>query len=362
MIYITYTNLNAKDCMGIKKKVLAQIRVLKKHFPKVYCTCYMGQIMYLYLDGMILEREVALTKKKCNIILKEWLFKYGITKSYIRYDWADKWFIDFLKFQKKRHIKSILEIPTYPYDLILQEKRIMGEDAYYRNEIKKYITQVVSYGEDDNIFGIPCINLQNGVDIEEHPIHKKKDVDENKIVLIAVASMYRWHGYERVIEGMKNYYENGGTRNIIFKLVGQGPESNYYKLFTEQYHLSKHVEFMGKLDGEALNKAYDDSDIAVGSLGAYKINIVNSSSIKLREYCARGIPFIYSGRDMGFTGEEAYVLNVKDNDTPINIEQVIEFFDNVVVRDSYKNNMRARALKEFVWDSLLKSIAAFYGG
>lgn len=357
MLYITYTNFEAKSYMGIKKKVFAQIRAFKKSFPKVFYTCYCGQLMYLYLEDTILEKEVALTKKECNALLKKWLKKYDITRTYIRYDWADKWFVDLLRYQKEQGIKSVLEIPTFPYDdkAIMPCESVMMEDKYYRSELKKYINVVTGYGNDNEILGMHCIKLQNGVDMEEHPLRQRK-YEAGKIVLIAVASMLKWHGYERIILGMKNYYENNGTLDIIFKLVGEGSEINYYKKLVSENNLEKRVFFLGKLDGVDLDTQYNASDIAVGSLGFFKIALQSGTPIKAREYCARGIPFIYGYDDLGFDVNEKYVFKVSNDEQIVNMNEIIEWYNSIKEQKDLSIEIRKKAEKNFTWEVLLSPI------
>ncbi len=33
-----------------------------------------------------------------------------------------------------------------------------------------------------------------------------------------------WHGYERLLEGLANYYHKGGISNIVIYMVGDGRE------------------------------------------------------------------------------------------------------------------------------------------
>ena len=360
MLYITYLNFAAKDCMGIKKKVFAQIRAFKKSFPKVFYTCYCGQLMYLYLEDTILEKEVALTKRECNALLKKWMKKYHITRTYIRYDWADKWFIDLLCYQKEQGIKSVLEIPSFPYDniAIMPCESVMMEDKYYRSELKKYINVVTGYGADKEIFGINCIKLQNGVDIEEYPLRKRKH-EEGKLVLLAVSSMQKWNGYERIILGMKNYYENHGTMDIVFKLVGDGSDTNYYKRLVRENHLEDKVFFLGRMDGEKLDKEYDSADIGAGTLGMFKLNLENATAIKLREYCTRGLPFIYGYNDLGFDGNEEYVLKVSNEEQLVDMNEVIEWYSSIKEQQDLALKMRTKAEKEFTWEILLKPVVDY---
>ena len=326
MLYVVYVDLFSKGYYGIKKKIFAQIRVFEKEFGVVYYTTYSGQMMYLMLDDKIVEKSVALTKKECNRLLVSWIEKYLISRTYIRYAYSDLWFINYLEWQKEKGIKSVLEFPTIPYDKELSNKRLIAEDKYYREELSKFVSKCTTFADFDEVFGIPCIPLLNGVDIDKNPMRTCREPDGN-IVLLAVASMAKWHGYERVIEGLAEYYKENGERNILFKLVGEGPETGKYKNMVKNFGLEQHVEFCGKIEGEELDKQYDESDIAVGTLGMYKIGCHRLAPIKLREYCARGIPFIYAYKDIGFNGNEKYLMELQNNSESVSIQDVVRFYE-----------------------------------
>ena len=128
--------------------------------------------------------------------------------------------IEFLRELKKNSIAVVLEFPTIPYEGEISSKSVKMIDAHYREELTNYVEQCTTYSNMDSVFGIPCIILVNGLDLDEHPVHKGRKPD-NKIILLAVASMNSAHGYERVIEGMARYYktESSAGRKIPFTKI-----------------------------------------------------------------------------------------------------------------------------------------------
>ena len=148
MLYVTYYDLNKIDLVGIKKKVIAQISAFKKRFERVYHTCYAGQMIYLMDGEEIVDKEVAATRRDCNQTLCQWIAKYNIARTYIRYNLADIFFLQFLKFLKESQIKTVLEIPTYPYDGELCNGYKKMEDAYYRKQLSEYVDKIVTYSND----------------------------------------------------------------------------------------------------------------------------------------------------------------------------------------------------------------------
>lgn len=359
MIYIILVDLFSKGYIGIKKKVFAQIKVFEKRFSPVYYTSHSGQMVYLMSDGKILEKELAITKQECNQWILEWIKKYGIQRTYIRYNMSDKWFIEFIKELKGKNVKSVLEFPTIPYDAEISNNRVRIEDQYYREQLAAYLEQCTTYLNCDTVFGIPCIPLINGVDLEEYPVHNIRKPD-GTIVLIAVAAMSYWHGYERVIEGMADYYAKNGTVNIILRLVGEGTETDKYLQLTEKYQLQEHVELLGRIEGEKLNRLYDEADIAIGVLGLYKKNMTYATPIKSGDYCARGIPFVYGYDDGGFSGEESYVLKVSNDSQPINMKEIIDFYNQLKKHNFYVDDMRNYASQKYTWDIILEQVMEYY--
>lgn len=362
MLYITYVDIYDKGYFGVSKKIMSQLSVFKKSFDKVYLTCCCGQMVYLLEDGQVIDKELAVARETCHRVIGEWLDKYNIKRTYIRYAFSDKWLLQFLKTQKEKGIKTVLEIPTYPYDGEIAGKgfeRIRLEDRYYREHMFQYIDWVATNSETGHIFGIPCIKLLNGVDIESHPICPKRqisDKESKRIVLIGVSIMAIWHGYERVLEGLFHYYKNKGKYDIFLKLVGEGAEKSSYQSLVLKYGLQSRVEFCGMLGGEDLNKLYALADIAVSSLGLYKTGIEDVTPIKGAEYCARGIPFICGYHDMRFPDEADYIMTVPNNPEPINMHEVIAFYERITAQKDYQKKMRNYALEHFTWESIMMPV------
>lgn len=355
MIYITYADLYSTGYCGVTKKIMSQIKVFQRCFGRVYYTTYSGKMIYLMNERQVVDKQIAITRAMYNHILNTWLDKYNIHRTYVRYSYSDKWFISLLRQQKEKDIKSVLEIPTYPYDGEIENERIKIEDQYYRTQLCQYIEWVATNSSAQEIWGMSCIQLLNGVDLKANPPHLK-EIEKKKIVLLGVSSMAIWHGYERILQGLFNYYKSGGNYDFRFIMVGIGPETEKYHSLTLEYGLQSRVDFCGMLEGEELNKQYAMADIAVSSLGLYKTGIQDVTPIKGAEYCARGIPFICGYHDMRFPDKVDYIMNVPNNQEPINMNEVIAFYKNITAQDNFQRKMREYALKHFTWESIMEPI------
>lgn len=254
---------------------------------------------------------------------------------YIRRTTADKGFLRFIKQIRTEYpaCKIIVEIMSFPYDK--EEFFNMIYWPYYfkecvnRKKYKLYIDRFVTFSDDAKIFGVDTIQTLNGIDVDGIvPVTGEKN--GSTINLVAVAGMYKFHGYERLIYGLGNYYKKGGARTIVLHLVGDGPELSRYKEITQKQRLEGKVIFYGKKYGQELDEIYNKMDIAVSSLGLYKLGIDKISSLKLNEYLAKGLPIVAGCDTVAMTGKSSiYYLQFENNESPIYVDKIVDFYDNI---------------------------------
>ena len=154
------------------------------------------------------------------------------------------------------------------------------KDKIYRRKLKKYIDRIVTFSDDDMIFGIETIRTKNGIIVDEIPL---KDSRENGGVLtfLSVAKFQKAHGYERILKSMADYIKSGGTRKFKYYMVGYGEEFEHYHNLIEDYHLNDYVEMSGMKNGTELDEYYRAADICLSCFGLYKNGINISSALKI---------------------------------------------------------------------------------
>lgn len=361
LFYITYAQNFGINYTGngVQKKVKAQLKVFEKNFEKAFYTVWNMQTAYLLHGNEIAEKQVAVTRREFQKVLIGWLQKYKVDKTYIRYPFADKSFIDLLKYQKENGIRSIIEVHTYPYTGGFYKRTQAVEDGYFSKLIVNYIDAVSIYSSDKEIWGIPTISLLNGVDMDIHRLQNKKEDTVLRMIAVA-ASFLPWNGFERLIEGVNHYIEHGGRRQLKIYFVGQGADENYYKSLVEKYHLNKIVQFCGQLDGKELDQVFDQADVAISSLGAYKLDINCSCPLKGAEYCARGLPMVCGYQDSRFPDDFPYILQVPNDATPIAIDEIINFYDRIALQRNYQKIIRNYAEENLSWDSIMRPVVDYY--
>lgn len=257
---------------------------------------------------------------------------------YIRYQGADCNLIRFLKKVKwnNPNIKIIMEIPTYPYEgeqkINVFNASIIWKDRYNRAKLHKYVDRLVLVSIQDyrSLFGIKVINIKNGVDFEKIGIAHPTDKHEDNIHLVFVSRFSPWHGCERLINGLKSYYEQSINKiNVILHIVGDGIEIPNYKALVDKYNLDRYVVFHGIKTGKELEEIYDFADVAIESLNRRKSGLNISSSLKSREYLAKGLP-ILAGCKVDIIGDDFPYIYILPNEDEVNVNDVVKFYKNLL--------------------------------
>jgi glycosyltransferase involved in cell wall biosynthesis len=333
-----YIHFEAKATPGVAKKIDMQMKEFARTFEMQEIDIKAQQVGTLKRAARILpggyiqwDYELALSRLNAG-------HSYAPDFLYIRRTTIDRGFVRFLATVKQRfpHCKILIELFTYPYDKDEFARwdtwPYYLKDKYNRTRLGSYVDRFVTYSEDEEIFGIKTICTMNGIDVEAT---KQVVPDENRtddaIHMIAVAYMQEHHGYERMIQGLADYYAQGGERNVVLELVGDGPEKRGYEEQAQRLQLKEHVRFYPSTQGEALDKLYDQADMAVSSLGCYKRGVNRLSALKTRECLAKGLPMI-TGCDVDvLMGTDfPYYIQFPNDASPIAIDQVVKFYDEVI--------------------------------
>ncbi len=361
MMYITFNDWAAQGQYGVGKKILGQMRVFADAFGRTYVTVRKAGKISLYSGERLLEQQdISAFADYVDAVLG-WLKKYHIGKTYIRYPLATGDFIRLLAEQKSMGIRSVLEVPLYPYDkLLAPASAALQTDKMYRREIARYIERIARVGGEGDIWGIQSIYVFNGIDPQESFPLKHSRGKSEEVVFLVVSSMEPIHGYERLIKGLKRYYgEHPGTSRVRLLFAGTGTEEVRYKRLVQRYALGGCIEFHGFQSGEELAALYDRADIAVGALGGYKYRLDVWDTMKNAEYCRQGLPLVYSHVDLRFPEGTAFVFRVPDDDTPINIGNILEGYDHLRQKEDFSERIQAYARKKLSWSSSLKPVLQY---
>mgnify|MGYP003294453074 CR=1 FL=1 len=137
---------------------------------------------------------------------------------------------------------------------------------------------------------------------------------------------------------------------VILHMIGDGSEREYYESIVKENAISDYVIFHGYLKGEELNDIYKIADIAIGTLGAYKIKTPVLSSLKMGEYLLRGIPAV-AGYDEVITLKKKtdFVYKCGFDNSNVDIRDTIKWYNGLLNRFGQKEEL-GKAVRNYVYD------------
>lgn len=315
--YLVYDTFDFDNPDGVEKKIIAQ--------KNTFISC--GVDMQFY----ILEKKNGsfwnAPEKISNVDFV--YFRRGTV--------ADCRFVRFLKRLKELNSRMVIfmEIPTFPYeneyDSSFRSKVILMIDHIFRKELYRYIDRLIIVNNHDReVWRIKTLNLINGVDLGSFRPKKVMKTDD-VIRICCVAKFSPWHGYERIIRGLREYYDNNPKQIVKLIMVGVGIETGKYIRLANELKLDSHIEFKGQLTGKALEEVYDECDIGCCSLGRYKSNLEMTSELKSREIMGKGMPMICGCKIDVLEGVDyPYAMYFPNDDSDIDITKVLSLYRKMI--------------------------------
>lgn len=352
---------------GISKKIFYQVNGMK--------LCGVNTVLsYLLIDKKGVHKRMAddtivenygkgiLAKIKKRIFYNSlllYILNNNIQIVYVRHDLnANPFLVYFFKTLKNNNIKVILEIPTYPYDheyLHAKWKDLLQNkiDKLFRRRLAKNIFRIVTFTDLFKIWGVPTIRISNGIDFNKVRIKQNDNNSKEELNLIGVADIHAWHGFDRVIRGLADYYKGINPVKVYFHIIGGGINQlvNELKHLTSENKLDKYVIFHGPQSGDNLNKLFDIANFGIASLARHRSKISNIKTLKNREYAARGIPFIYSEIDSDFENMP-YILKAPANEDAINIQEIIDFYAKLKISAQEIRN----SISHLSWEKQMQKV------
>ena len=349
ILFLVYHGFS--EYSGITKKIRYQVKGLKENGYDVRL-CYYDFAenghRCRYVDGKLIKdygtgNWAAFRQRLDYQCVYDYCIREGIQLVYARsFMNANPWLIHFFKKLHKAGIHAVTEIPTYPYDQEFNKSTkwdvLLGFwiDKCFRRRLYKYMDAMVTFSDAQEIFGQRTINISNGVDFDSIPLyHCQQPMANDQLHLIGVAELHSWHGFDRVMAGIGEYYSHQPSAishqpSVFFHVVGGVYPYRMKMDYTpviEKYHLQDKIIFHGAMFGKELDEVFNQCQFAIGSLGRHRSGITVIKTLKNREYATRGIPFIYSETDSDFDNQP-YVLKAPADESPIDIQQIIDFLNH----------------------------------
>lgn len=314
--------------------------------------------------------------KRLKNLIKKKLFRYDLIREKIEMDhydmailrWAHSDFSSNSFVQKfgpkiitEHHSDEINELKNTRNNLtgklrfLIEEKKA----AYFLSRIKGLVcvTDEIRKIEMKKSGKKHTAVIPNGIDTDFVRFTRFKPFDGRIFNMIFLAShiAHRYNGLDRLIKGLINYK---GKTKIFLYLVGYANDT-YINLVKKVKNSNVRLQFCGLQEGNSLDEYFKKSNMAVSVLALHRKKLNEACPLKTREYIARGMPFIYSYKDVDFDGNVEFALKLPESDAAIDIEELIEFSAKTAKRPDLSEMMRSFAQSELDWKARMQKLFEF---
>jgi glycosyltransferase involved in cell wall biosynthesis len=260
----------------------------------------------------------------------------------------------------------VVEIPTYPFgtETVSWPVRIVSmlDEMWAYRRFSRYLRLIVNVNEYTEIFGVEALSIVNGVDLEGIVPAGPAVSRPGELSLLAVANLTPAHGYDRLLQGLGQYVAAGGHTKVTFHVAGGGDEGTRLAQMAQDLGIADSVVFHGHCSGKALDELYESCDMAVATMGIHRLGLTEASPLKVREYCAKGRPFVLGYRDSGLPENFPFAFQAPSDESPIDIAALIDFYEKLKTRQpDFRREIRSFAEHNMTWESQLKRVLDHLG-
>lgn len=384
LMYLTFQE-DALLYVGVVRKIGWQAQAFRRLGYEVTYSLWKG-LDYRFVTGDRVETRTVSSGSglmhRFSQVAKEYLASHEFDVVYMRLDRVSSDVVEICKTARANGAKQIvIEFPNYPYLMdyihsvdsvqpfsrrVSARAKVLATAAADRlaaPRLKGLVDAVALIGNPaDSYFGIKAINISNGIDVDAmQQVPPKQDPEE--IVLVGVAGTLWWQAYDRVLEGMHTYQEKHpqGPRIRFIMVGGDAKEMPDFLAQVHRLGLGGDVECPGFKTGAELDAIYARADLGVSKLGCYRRGLNACSSLKAREYCAKGLPFIYTCEDSIENENVNFALRIPNDPSPVDMEAVVRFVQECRSNGGLAGAEREFARKHYDWKNIMKQVLSFAG-
>ncbi len=205
-----------------------------------------------------------------------------------------------------------------------------------------------------------AVTITNGVDTAAVERTGFRPFDGSRLTLLAVSSEFQpWYAVDRLLAGLAEYQ---GPVKVVVILVGKASRDVTEAAARMPAGSVHEVALEGTLTGQQMDDRFRAATVSVGSLGLHRNRMREACPLKVREYVARGIPFIYAYDDPDIPADASFALKLPADETPVDIERVVEFARRVSAVPGLSAQMREYAAEHLDWGNKVRQIYEFAAG
>lgn len=251
---------------------------------------------------------------------------------------------------------------SYWYKYFYWNEKWFGRAVRMRASALISVTREIQEWQSHLVGGeIPSVTISNGIDVSRIKSKALKTDERKEVInlLFLAGSEAPWHGVDILLNSLEAY---DGPQSVHCYVVGR-----IEPLLADRARLMKNVTLLGHQSDSDLDLLAEICDIGIGSLALFRNNMAEGCTLKVREYWARGLPFVIGYRDTDLMENqemEAYFLKVHIADgrygLAFDVDSVLSFCKTVYKIPSLHSTMRALAAKTIDYPIKVEGYFSFF--
>jgi len=375
-VKIAYINLfySKKNMSGVERKLKEEAIYYAQEGVDVYLLNDEVEGYQEHIEYKHMYKYISLPSFLAYFYVR--LFSYDILSKalplqaydvlYLRYPLMD---FSALRFAKKyghklitqHHTKELEEIKAYKLNPLFRylqftlERWISPRFFTHIKGLTAMSDDVIAYEKRRLGFAGETYRFSNGINSKDFTMRTAPPLHNVFHVSIIASHFSPWHGLDRLLKSLAKY---DGTHKVHLHIIGQLSSADLALIENTQMSASVILEQHGKLFAMELDEVLLQTHMACDSLAMYRLNMHETSTLKSKEYIARGIPFIYSAFDKDMIGLEAYLYDVKNSDALLDFDDIIRHYQALDL-EKMQDAMRRCADEVLDWKIKVNELVKF---
>jgi hypothetical protein len=395
-IYYLYLNANPRSNSSVQEKIVQQVEAARKlgypveaHFfysavneisfdsSESIKWHWIGESNYKYFNSL---RSINYSYRfvrdwaKINVKKVDWVFmRYGLaTRPMLTIAWLLKkqLYFNHLSIESREYrlyksdsassISRFLSNVEFKYLPIYYDRALgrlirffSGGAIVNSNEIG-VLQKKMAFGNYSYLAVGDAVNTESFL-----PVKIDFDAKNIQMVFLKGASMAAdYNGLDRLISSLTRQREN----QFKYYLTIIGNDTDWEKELIEKFNAGQFVHLKPAMNKQALDIELKKYHLGVGPLAVHRKGIFSTTSIKAREYFARGLPFFFAHHDPGIGDNKAlqpYFLQFEATDEPIDLQLLDAFVLSMRTKDNFSNEMHQLAKQYLDYSVQVKQIFDF---
>ncbi len=223
--------------------------------------------------------------------------------------------------------------------LIYQNKKYSKKIASISKRIICVTQQINDYHQSKS--NCKTVVIANGIDVNKYPVCSSNETSKDINFVFLLGTNAPWHGTDLLIKAI----ELSVSENFKVHIIGD---------VVFDFSSSK-IVVKKKMNFEELNTYFKSLSnvVGIGSLAMDRNNLTEGSTLKIREYCARGMPTVLNHFDTDLSKDKDFMIKYG-----IDILNKKLDFDEIILRSKqiFQNLNYSQEIRKWAMDNLDQNI------